>query len=128
MSLPADQLPQMATANGGIGSVLIDPGAEPHAQGPGTVSAQQEVDFYKQAAAQHQLLHNQQTLGYLGKFFGASSAAPTNIAGLVAICSLIVLVVSVFVPSNPELTEARKWLIGLITSALSFIFGAASKK
>ncbi len=127
MSRPPGQLPQ-APAKDGIGTVLIDPGAEPNTQLPATVSAQQEVEFYKQTAAQYQLLHDQQTLGYLGKFFGASSAAPTNIAGLVALCSFLVVVVSVFLPANPELTETRKWMIGLITTALGFIFGAASKK
>jgi len=113
--------------NGGLGSLPIDAGAEPTATLPATVSGQEEVAFFKRSADEYELLHNQQNLGWLGKFFGANSSAPTNIAGFVIVCSLLILVGSLF-STNPEAAEARKWLIGLITSALSFIFGAASKK
>ena len=119
---------QQAPGNGGIGSLPIDPGAEPTQNLPATVSAQDETDFYKQAGIHERLRHNEQNLGFLGKFFGSNASAPTNIAGLVVICSLIILVISLFFTGNTEMAEARKWLIGLITSALSFIFGAASKR
>lgn len=126
MSNSGDQ--RQAPGNGGIGSLPIDPGAEPLQKVPAVVTGQEETEFYKQAGAQERLRHNEQNLGYLGKFFGSNSSAPTNIAGLVVICSLIILVISLFFTGNSEMAEARKWLIGLITSALSFIFGAASKK
>lgn len=119
---------QLDAKNRGIAALVIDPGAEPGSAGPANISAQQESDFYTRSGAQFHLLHNQQNLGFLGKFFGANSSAPTNIAGFVIICSFLILVASLFTPGNLELIEARKWLIGLITSALSFIFGAASKK
>jgi hypothetical protein len=116
-----------APSNGGIGSFPIDPSAEPQQNTPAVVTGQDETEFYRRTGAQERLRHNEQNLGYLGKFFGANSSAPTNIAGLVVICSLIILVISLFFTGNSEMAEARKWLIGLITSALSFIFGAASK-
>lgn len=106
---------------------MIDPTAEAGTGSTTNISAQQEMAFYTEGGRQYQLQHNQQNLGYLGKFFGANSSAPTNIAGFVIICSLIILFISLFVPGNAELVESRKWLIGLITSALSFVFGAATK-
>jgi hypothetical protein len=71
---------------------------------------------------------NRQSLGFLGKFFGSSSTAATNIAGLVAVVSLVLVVVSFMVTPGPEIVDARKWLFALTNSALSFIFGAASRK
>ncbi len=112
----------------GIGGASVDPSAEKVNRQPATVSAQQEKEFYQNSATEFSLQQGQQDLGWLGKFFGSSHHAPTNIAGFVAIASLLILVLSVFTTANAELAEARKWLIGLITSALSFIFGAASKK
>lgn len=119
---------RQAPSNGGIGSLPIDPGAEPLQNLPAVVTGQDETEFYKRSGVQERLLHNEQNLGYLGKFFGSSSSAPTNIAGLVAICSMVLIVVSFLMPSTPDLVDARKWFFALITSALGFIFGAASKK
>lgn len=113
---------------GGLEDLVIDPDAESVDERVSGVSAQQEVAFYDQAALKFRLEHNQQNLGFLGKFFGSNSSAPTNIAGFIIICSLVILFVSLFAPANAELVESRKWMIGLITSALSFVFGAASKK
>lgn len=107
---------------------VIDPASEPATAGLPDVSPQQESDFYASAGQQYRLLHNQQNLGFLGRFFGANSSAPTNIAGFVIICALIILLISLFVPANADLVESRKWMVGLITSALSFVFGAATKK
>ncbi|MES2041448.1 MAG: hypothetical protein V4495_26830 [Pseudomonadota bacterium] len=111
-----------------IGLLPIDPNAEPVPSQPSAVSGQQETDFFKKAGTEFQLLHNQQNLGMLGKFFSANSSASTNIAGFVIICSFLILAASFLCSSNADLVESRKWLIGLITSAMSFIFGAASKK
>ena len=109
-------------------SLIVDSTVEDGDSSSATVSAQQEDQFFARGGAQFHLLQNQQNLGYLGKFFGANSVAPTNIAGFIIICSIVILAISLFVPSNTDLVEARKWLIGLITSAMSFVFGAASKK
>jgi hypothetical protein len=76
----------------------------------------------------HLRQHNRETRGFLGKFFGSGSSASTNIAGLVALGSLALIAASLLVAPTPEVVDARKWLCSLITSTLSFIFGAASKK
>lgn len=71
----------------------------------------------------------QARLGMLGRFFGASSSLPgaTNIAGLIAILAFIGVFVSYVIPAgNADLPDIRKLLIGLVSSALAFIFGAAS--
>lgn len=119
------------TENGGtpnIANVPIDPTAEQVQAGAPAVSGKQEEQFFKEGGEQFRLAHNQQNLGFLGKFFGANSSAPTNIAGFVIVLSLIFLVGSLFVTGNPEVSEARKGVFALISSALAFIFGAASKK
>ncbi|BEP50819.1 hypothetical protein [Variovorax sp. V116] len=115
-------------ANGSaIGDVIISPDAEPRAPAS-TVSAQQESDFFTEGGRQYHLQHNQQNLGWLGKFFGSNATAPTNIAGFVIVTSLIVLAISFFVSGNPEIAEVRKLLGTVVISALSFLFGAATKK
>jgi hypothetical protein len=120
------------TQNGGrapnIGTVAIDPTAEHSQGGAAVVSGKQEEQFFKEGGEQFRLAHNQQNLGYLGQFFGANSSAPTNIAGFVIVLSLLFLLLSLFSTGNAEVAEARKLAIGLISTALAFIFGAASKK
>lgn len=113
--------------NAGIDQVVIDPGAEEVNALPSNAIAQQEESFYSASGRQYALMHNQQNLGFLGKFFGANSSAPTNIAGFVIVCALVILCASFFFSGNAELVELRKWLLGLITTALGFVFGAATK-
>jgi len=111
-----------------IGNVTIDPNAEPLNQGPANGLAQQEQQFFRQGGEQYKLMQNQQDLGYLGKFFGANSSAPTNIAGFVIALSMITLIFTFAMTESPSLADGQKLLIGLISSAMAFIFGAASKK
>ncbi|HLO96526.1 MAG TPA: hypothetical protein VK195_19625 [Burkholderiaceae bacterium] len=111
-----------------IGSVAIDPSAEQTQAGVPAVSGKQEEQFFKETGDKFKLAHNQQNLGYLGKLFGANSSAPTNIAGFVIIASFLFVGLSFFATTTPELSDARKAAIGLISSAMAFIFGAASKK
>lgn len=121
----------MAAGNGAtpIGDVAITPEAEPHSSSAvAGVAAQAEANFYTQSGVHHWLQHNQQNLGWLGKFFGSNSAAPTNIAGFVIICSLVLILVSFFTPANPEISEVRKYLGSVILSALGFVFGASTRK
>lgn len=121
----------MATGTPGdidIGELVINPDAEAPAGGNSNLAARAEENFYTQSGIQFRLQHNQQNLGWLGKFFGANSTAPTNIAGFVIVCSLVLLLVSLFLPTNAELADTRKYLGSVILSALSFIFGAATKK
>lgn len=109
-----------------IGAVPIDPKAEQNAP-PAGATAQQEAAFYRRSGQQW-LAHNQQNLGLLGRVFGSSSAAPTNIAGTVVLCCLTLVGLTWFVKVEGDVGQLRTILIGLIGSALSFIFGAASKK
>lgn len=121
----------MATGNGSdgdIGEIVIDPDAEPIANGNANQAAQQEEEFYAMSGVQFRLQHNQQNLGWLGKFFGANSTAPTNIAGFVILVSMAMMFVTFFFTNNSELSETRKWLGNVVMTALGFIVGAATKK
>lgn len=111
-----------------IGTVAIDPTAELSQGGSAVVSGKQEEQFFKEGGEQFRLAHNQQNLGYLGQFFGANSSAPMNIAGFVIVLSVLFLMLSLLLPGNAEVVEVRKLAFGLISTALAFIFGAASKK
>jgi hypothetical protein len=115
-------------AEKGLGSLHINPAAEgtpPLINGSGN----EEEAFFANGKEHFHLQHNQQNLGWLGKFWGAStSAAPTNIAGFVIGVSALLIVGSFGVTESAELNEARKWLYGLTTSALGFVFGSATKK
>lgn len=112
----------------GIGSLLIDPEAERNLPSVPGVTPRQEDDFYARAGAEHRLEHNRQNLGVLGKFFGSNSSAPTNIAGFVVLVVLLIFLASFFLPIAPDMPDLRKLLLGVVGSALGFIFGAASKK
>ncbi|NWE72682.1 hypothetical protein HX857_28640 [Pseudomonas gingeri] len=111
-----------------LGSLPIDPAAEaatPALNGSGN----DENAFFATGQQHFRLQHNQQNLGWLGKSWGATDrAAPTNIAGFVIAISALLIVGSFFMQESPELNEARKWLYGLTTSALGFVFGSATKK
>jgi hypothetical protein len=110
-----------------IEEAIIFPEAEAGTKLPSTISRQQEQKFFDNAGREYALKHNQQNLGQLGKFFGANSTAPTNIAGLVIVASILLLALTFFAPVS-DAADARKLLIGVLMSALSFIFGASSKK
>ncbi|WP_037005623.1 hypothetical protein [Pseudomonas chlororaphis] len=111
-----------------IGSFQIDPMAEA-ATAQITGSGNDENAFFANGKEHFHLQHNQQNLGWLGKFWGATNtAAPTNIAGFVIGISALLIVGSFAIDQTPELSEARKWLYGLTTSALGFVFGSATKK
>lgn len=124
--------------------LVVDPAAEKQlksvrakpttGRGP---TGRDEQKFYEDTGDEFKLKQRQQDLGWLGKFFGSSGAAPaapTNIAGLVAVFCLFCLVFTFLIPANSgsvdaqRLADGQKLLLGLIGSALSFIFGAATKK
>jgi len=112
-----------------IGALPIDPSAEEAGSPILNGSGNDEDAFFAAGKDHFRLQHNQQNLGWLGKFWGATeSAAPTNIAGFVIAVSALLVVGSFFLTESPELSEARKWLYGLTTSALGFVFGSATKK
>jgi hypothetical protein len=109
-------------------SFQLDPDAEMLGKARDDISPGDEEQFFRQGGAKYALMHHQQHLGWLGKMFGSSGSAPMNIAGLVILLSFCLVVGSFFAPTTAELADVRKVLFGVISSALAFIFGAASKK
>ncbi len=91
------------------------------------VAARQEAESYRVEALKHDLEQNLQNLGWLGKFFGANAVAPTNIAGLVIVVSLVGYLVTLFF-SGPEIADARQTLAGIILTVLGYILGSFTKK
>lgn len=121
----------MANGNGDnedIGELEIVPEAEERTNGSANAIAKAEDKFFQAGGVEERLKHNQQNLGWLGKFFGSSSTAPTNIAGLVIGCSMLFYIASFCFTPSPDLSDMRKFLGTIITSALGFIVGAATKK
>lgn len=125
--------------NGAESQPVIDPAAEkptktPRARGGAgkQPTGKDEERFYEDAGEEYKLQHRQQDLGWLGKFFGGSNSAPTNIAGLVIVFCFLALFITTVVTVKPEdaqrLSDIQKVIFGLIGSAMSFIFGAATKK
>ena len=110
-----------------IGTVTIDPRAEPTTNTPPSVSGQQEDAFYAATKLKYDLEVNKQHLGWLGQFFGSLHVAPVYIAGVVAVVSTILLAVTFFL-STHDVSEGRKILVGLISTSLAFLFGASTKK
>jgi|SRR5471030_1850964 len=122
---------------------VIEPGAEqelspeaeakpPSRRAPRKVTAKDEEDFFRNAGADDWLKHHRQTLGWLGRLFGASATAATNIASFVAMVSIFAFIVLCFLsPKDAEAAryaESQKALGGLIASSLAYLFGAASTR
>jgi hypothetical protein len=61
--------------------------------------------------------------GHLGKIFGASSNAPTNIAGLLIFLFVFTGIIILFIPCNTSASDYWKWITPLITLALGYLFG-----
>ena len=61
--------------------------------------------------------------GVLGKFFGAPSHSPINIAGLIAILLVLTGIGSFLVVGVSETSELWKLLAPIITLAMGYIFG-----
>lgn len=110
-----------------IDQLIIDPKAEGGAGQLRTGSGKDEVQFYVEAGEQYKLLHNQQSLGLLGKLWGSSNSAPTNIAGLLLLLCFVFGGMSFVITESAELTEARKWLLGFTTTVVGFLFGTGTR-
>ena len=65
--------------------------------------------------------------GFLGKIFGSSATAPSNIAGLVLIVLLVSGVAILFV-NSASMTAGDYWkiIIPIITLVLGYLFGKKS--
>lgn len=128
MSILAEDGAQKGGVAEQIATARIDPAAEPsNGQVPG-VSGQKESEVFAASAKRHELDILRQEMGTLGQFFGASTSAPTNIAGLVLVAVFLFVGLSFLLPSSADLNDARKWAYTLGTGALGYLFGAAKKK
>lgn len=107
-----------------IDEVVIDPKAEAVSTGRGKTTGQDESKFFAEDAERYKLLHNQQKLGHLGKVWGSSSSAPTNIAGMLLFLTVVLVVVSFFPAQTTALDGLRTWLYGVATTSMGFLFGA----
>ena len=111
-----------------IATAPIDPGAEVTGGSVPGVSGQKENDSFENDAKRHELDLLKQEMGVLGKFFGGANAAPTNIGGLALVICFLFLGVSFLLPASSDLNDARKWVYGLGSGALGYLFGSAKKK
>lgn len=109
-----------------IGSVPIDPRAEGQQPAPEGLTGRQEADFFDQGRRHYDYLAHQLNLGWVGKFLGGTSV-PSNVAGLIALLMSLTFIGTLFMVATPEIVEARKVLVGLVSSSLAFLFGAATK-
>jgi hypothetical protein len=106
-----------------VDKLVVDPKAEGVPK-PGTATAQDEDRFYSEDAERYKLLHAQQNLGQLGKLWGSSTSAPTNIAGLLLVLCFVLVALSFLPTQSVELVDARKWLYSVTTMIVGFLFGA----
>ena len=111
-----------------IATAPIDPGAEPIGGSVPGVSGQKENDSFAADAKRHELDLLKQEMGLLGKLFGGSTAAPTNIGGLALLGSFLFIVATFYMPTSPDLNDARKWAYTLASGALGYLFGSAKKR
>jgi len=64
--------------------------------------------------------------GWLGKFFGSATVAPTNIAGLIVLLLTLSCIVSLFLPSSIPALEFLKLVLPVITGILGYLFGKST--
>lgn len=114
------------TEPGDIGLAPIDPAAEP-AGSPVPGRGQQENQFFAEFRLTHELNLVKHDLGFIGKCFGSSAQAPTNIAAILIVCLVVFIIASAFATSNDNLNETRKWAFSIITLVVGFLFGAGTK-
>lgn len=107
-----------------LDELVIDPKAEAISPGRGKTSGQDESNFFAEDGQRYKLLQNQLKLGHLGKLWGSSSSAPTNIAGLLLLLCFLVVCASFFVTPTPGIEDLRKWLYGITTTCLGYLLGS----
>lgn len=61
--------------------------------------------------------------GWLGRIFGSSANAPTNITGFILVIFAITVVYLIVFRMNEPASEALKTVIPVITLALGYLFG-----
>ena len=122
-----ERLPPVTPQSGDIANVTIDPDAESRGASS-TTASQQEAKFFEDSAAQYQLQHNQQNLGWLGKFCGSKSSAPTNAACFVIAGSFVLIALSIPMVDAAEAEGIREMMVAFAGAALAYLFGASSKE
>jgi hypothetical protein len=82
------------------------------------------------AVIESQIKHSELSLGsgQLGKFFGSSTNAPTNIAGIIVLLLTTSCIAALFVPSNIPALEFLKLVLPVITGILGYLFGKSTKE
>lgn len=90
-------------------------------------TVQAEAALYEYNGQDWEFRQKELGLGWLGKFCGSRASAPTNAASFVVVVAVIALVLSVFF-TGEGVVELRKILATLVSSALSFLFGSATRK
>lgn len=111
-----------------IGEVIIDPAAEAPKPSNAQAAGRAEEAFFEQARLQDSYNREALKIGWLGRLWGYSAAAPVNIAGAIALVSLIVWITSALLPGSGQSAEIGKNAFTLITTCLAYIFGAATSK
>lgn len=81
--------------------------------------------LFEKHRSQHEVTIREMERGWLGKFFGMGGSTGINIAGLVCVLTFLLLALSLFIEIKGDVSTVRAALIGLIASALSYIFGAS---
>ena len=70
--------------------------------------------------------------GWLGKFFGSATNAPTNIAGLILVIFTVASIIVLFVPSpmfelaKMPVIDYLKLVLPVITLVLGYLFGKST--
>ncbi|MGH8070223.1 MAG: hypothetical protein ACRERE_34275 [Candidatus Entotheonellia bacterium] len=64
--------------------------------------------------------------GFLGRFFGLKTNAPTSIAGAILFLLIVPLILMLFVPSKISAVEYLKKVLPVITVTLGYLFGKST--
>jgi predicted branched-subunit amino acid permease len=64
--------------------------------------------------------------GWLGKIFGSSTNAPTNIAGVVLSAFIISIFLVLLMPTRMETVEYLKLVLPVVTLVLGYLFGKST--
>jgi hypothetical protein len=113
-----------------IGAAVIDPNAEPRTGALPSTSAKSEERFFANAKNEHEheLRMAKHKSGWLGGMFGSASEAPTNIAGFLIICCVVIIGLCLFLAPSEAVTEVRKWALSLVTLIVGYLLGSKSSK
>jgi hypothetical protein len=129
--------------------MVIVPEAEPKGSSNARVSARDEQKFFDESRAAHELemsraqrafeleksrveasqelARRDQEMGALGRFFGGAWSPQMYISASIALMLGVAWFVTLACP-QPDMADARKYLLGAIMSVISYLFGAAGAR